>query len=214
MSLDLKKRILLLSGYDAASHRYWRNILAEKLTEFEWTQLAMPDRHFYWRVRGNSLGFAFQHRETLEQEYDLLIATSMVDLSSLRGFCPSLSNIPTLVYFHENQFAYPVSDQKPNLINVQLTSIYNALCADTILFNSKYNRSTFLAGAKKLLSRLPDLVPKGLIELLQQRSEILPVPVNVEPPVSQSVQLNNPPHIVWNHRWEYDKQPEVFSMPY
>jgi len=174
--------------------------------------LALPDRHFYWRVRGNSLTFAFEHQQILNQDYDLLIVTSMVDLSSLRGFCPSLANIPTIVYFHENQFAYPLSEHRTNLVNVQLTSIYSALCAEKLLFNSAYNLSSFLAGAQSLLKRLPDLVPKGLVQLLEKRAEILPVPVkhiqlNHH---AQRQKINAPAHFVWNHRWEYDKQPQVF----
>ena len=203
-------KILLLSGYDAASHRYWRNILAEKLDQFEWTQVALPDRHFYWRSRGNSLSFAFEHKQILEQDYDLCIATSMVDLSSLRGFCPKLANLPTVVYFHENQFAYPVQEQQPNLINVQLTSIYTALCADKILFNSEYNLKTFIEGAENLLKRMPDLVPKGLIEIIKNCSTVLPVPIDILPSSLSTQSKNEPVQIVWNHRWEYDKQPDVF----
>ncbi len=208
----MRKKILLLSGYDAASHQYWRQLLESHLPEYEWTQVAMPDRHFYWRVRGNSLGFAYNYREVLEQSYDLLITTSMVDLSSLRGFCPTLANTPTLVYFHENQFAYPVSNAKPNLVNVQLTSIYTALCADKILFNSNFNRQTFYRGVSELLKRFPDEVPKGLVEQLQPLSDVLPVPIEL---LSSDVKIeeksiNSPVQIVWNHRWEYDKQPDVF----
>jgi len=208
----LKKKILLLSGYDAASHKYWRGLLAQHLNDFDWTQLALPDRHFYWRVRGNSMGFAFNHTDVLSQNYDLLIVTSMVDLSSLRGFCPSLANIPTIVYFHENQFAYPVSDAKQNLINVQLTSIYSALCADKVIFNSEYNKTTFLVGCSALLKRLPDEVPSGLSEQIETKSEVLAVPIHSDVTAyASNTKLDNAiPHILWNHRWEYDKQPEVF----
>ena len=75
-----KSKILLLSGYDAASHRYWRNLLGEKLPQFEWTQLALPNRHFSWRVRGSSLNFAFQYQREISKDYDLVVATSMVFL--------------------------------------------------------------------------------------------------------------------------------------
>ncbi len=203
------KKILLLSGYDASSHRYWRTTLEQEIKEVDWTQLSLPDRHFYWRVRSNSLSFAFEHQEILEQDYDLILATSMVDLSSLRGFCPSLAKIPTIVYFHENQFAYPVSDQQPNLVNVQITSIYSALCADKLLFNSNYNRSSFLEGAKTLLKRMPDHVPAGLVDTLVHKAEVMAVPIESRN-CESTLNVNHEPHIIWNHRWEYDKQPEVF----
>ncbi|MCP4413169.1 MAG: DUF3524 domain-containing protein [Gammaproteobacteria bacterium] len=208
----MRNKILLLSGYDAASHQYWRQLLENHMPEYQWTQVAMPDRHFYWRVRGNSLGFAYNYKEVLEKSYDLLITTSMVDLSSLRGFCPTLANTPTLVYFHENQFAYPVSNAKPNLVNVQLTSIYNALCADKILFNSNFNRLTFYKGAAELLKRFPDEVPKDLVEKLQPLSDVIPVPIELVSSDNkiEKKSIDFPVQIVWNHRWEYDKQPDVF----
>ena len=98
-------KILLLSAYDAASHQRWRQELEEFFPEHQWTQLSLPPRYFSWRVRGNSVSWAFSQRTLLTQAYDLVIVTSMVDLSSLRGFVPELARIPTLVYFHENQFA-------------------------------------------------------------------------------------------------------------
>jgi len=220
-SLANKPKVLLLSGYDAASHRHWRSLLEQHLTEFHWTQLALPDRHFYWRARGNSLTFAFEHKERLEQHYDCLIVTSMVDLSALRGFVPSLAKLPTLIYFHENQFAYPVSKREnanSNLINVQLTSIYSTLCADRVLFNSEYNRKTFIDGASRLLDKMPDLVPENLLDKVSNKTEVLPVPIadkffanlssrkNVIQSNGERIQ------ILWNHRWEFDKQPEVFFV--
>src|SRR5690554_445672 len=103
--LDTEMRILLLSAYDAVSHQYWRKGLVNALPEHDWTVLSLPARYFSWRIRGNSLSWAFGERERLQQPYDLVIATSMVDLTSLRGLVPSLARTPCVVYFHENQFA-------------------------------------------------------------------------------------------------------------
>lgn len=218
-----KPRILLLSGYDATSHRYWRNILVKGIDAFDWTEVALADRYFSWRVRGNSLSFAFQHREVLSQDYDCLIATSMVDLASLRGFMPQLAKMPNLLYFHENQFDYPVKEA-PELKNIvqkivsaQLTSIYSLLCADKVLFNSKYNQQTFFSGAQKLLKKLPDGIPKQLLKGMQENSLVLPVPVSKKLVLERQKHIptdkmggRGPLQIVWNHRWEYDKQPEIF----
>ena len=89
-------RILLLSAYDAHSHRRWRQGLVAAFPEWQWTVLTLPPRYFSWRVRGNSLSWAFSERETLEQPYDVLIATSMTDLSALKGLVPALASVPSL----------------------------------------------------------------------------------------------------------------------
>lgn len=201
-------RVLLLSAYDAASHRYWHQGLCQAFPQWQWQVLGLPPRYFNWRVRGNSLSWAFQEREILTSPYDLLICTSMVDLSALRGFVPALATIPTLVYFHENQFAYPRSSQQFESVEPQLLSIYTALCADVCVFNSAYNKTSFLDGAEKLLRKLPDHVPAGVLDKLQD-SPVLPVPLSDEAYVARStVHDKNILDVLWNHRWEYDKGPE------
>ena len=102
-----RPNILLLSGYHAASHRYWCEQLVGGLTEFNWTLITLPDRHFYWRIRSNALSFTYQYPKLNSQNFDLLVATSMVDVCNLRGLLPHLSRVPAVLYFHENQFAYP-----------------------------------------------------------------------------------------------------------
>ena len=206
-------RILLLSAYDAMSHKMWRGRLLEMFPEHTWTQLVLPPRHFNWRIRGNSLQWALNEKDLLNQDYDLLIATSMVDLASLRGFIPRIAQLPTLLYFHENQFVYPIgSKPRSNNVEPQLVPLYSALCADAIVFNSHYNRSTFLQGTRELLKKLPDQLPPELLERIE-KSDVIPVPLEEFPfePVT-SAMLERPKQIldvVWNHRWEYDKGPRL-----
>jgi glycosyltransferase involved in cell wall biosynthesis len=201
-------KILLLSAYDAASHQRWRSTLTRAFPEHNWTVLTLPARYFSWRIRGNSLSWAFEQRSVLTEHYDLLIATSMVDLSSLRGFVPELSQCPTLVYFHENQFDYPESGRQHTSVEPQVLSLYTALAADKIVFNSYHNRDSFFKGSADLLGRLPDHIPGGLLDRLKTRCAVIPVPLEREC-FSQTQKLTNAPlALVWNHRWEFDKAPE------
>tara|TARA_R110002073_G_scaffold69113_4_gene171489 strand:- start:802 stop:1986 length:1185 start_codon:yes stop_codon:yes gene_type:complete len=206
---NMNYRILLLSAYDAMSHKIWRGRLQEMFPEHEWTQLALPPRHFNWRIRGNSLQWALDEEECLTRDYDLLIATSMVDLASLRGFIPALCELPTIVYFHENQFVYPTGlDQRSSNVEPQLVPLYCAYCSDAIVFNSDYNRSTFLQGAETLLAKLPDRLSPSLLHKLQE-SEVIPVPLEEIAQTSIPRKPGNILELVWNHRWEYDKGPQL-----
>jgi len=202
-------RILLLSAYDAHSHRRWRQGLVGAFPEWQWTVLTLPPRFFSWRVRGNSLSWAYSERKTLEQPYDVVIATSMTDLSALKGLVPALASIPSLVYCHENQFAYPDQHEGQG-IEPKITSLYTLLSADRVVFNSIYNRQSFLAGAQALLQKMPDAVPPGVVDTIADKSCILPVPLEphwFEDRVG-SADCEQCFTIVWNHRWEYDKAPE------
>lgn len=203
----MTRRILLLSAYQADSHAWWTDWLQQSFPTIDWRLLTLPGRHFKWRIRGNPLSWMDQIAEAGEG-VDRLIATSMVDLATLRGLHPALAAIPTDYYFHENQFAYPVGpDQRPS-VEPQIVQLYGALSADRLLFNSAWNRDSFLDGVDRLLARMPDAVPTGIRERLAPKTAVLPVPIADS---SSTDAIRDPGLILWNHRWEYDKAPEVFA---
>jgi glycosyltransferase involved in cell wall biosynthesis len=203
-------RILLLSAYDAVSHRQWRKGLVAALPEHDWTVLTLPPRHFRWRIRGNSLSWGVAERVRLSQKYDCLVATSMVDLAALRGMVPALAPLPALLYFHENQFDYPLSQSAHASIEPEIVNLYSALAAQRLVFNSDYNQRSFLAGVRALLKKMPDAVPGGIPEQLAAKATVLPVPLAND--WFEAARADKPTEltIVWNHRWEYDKAPEIF----
>ncbi|WHI46312.1 DUF3524 domain-containing protein [Microbulbifer sp. TRSA001] len=216
-------KVLLLSAYDADSHKRWRKGLAAAFSDWQWTVLTLPPRYFSWRIRGNSLSWGRgETAQILKQRWDLIVTTSMTDLSALRGLVPEIVRVPTVVYFHENQFAYPVSSDAFRSVEPQLLNIYTALSGDLVLFNSEYNRSTLLGGVKKLLKRFPDCVPPGICEEIEEKSRVLPVPIEdivfdsakTEEAFSwdscaESIyggEIGQDTLIIsWAARWEYDK---------
>ncbi|AWF82099.1 DUF3524 domain-containing protein [Microbulbifer sp. A4B17] len=216
-------KVLLLSAYDADSHKRWREGLVKAFPEWQWTLLTLPPRYFSWRIRGNSLSWGRgKPAQVLKQGWDLIVATSMTDLSALRGLVPEIVGVPTVVYFHENQFAYPVSSDAFRSIEPQLLNIYTALACDLVLFNSEYNRRTLLEGTEKLLKRFPDCVPQGVCEEIKEKSRVLPVPIEDivfdsranDEVFSWSCRAENAYLgeagedtliISWAARWEYDK---------
>ena len=199
-----KKTILLLSAYRSNSHAAWADWLIDTFHEFEWIKLELPGRHFRWRIRGNPLSWL---NKIPQKKPDLILATSMVDLATLKGLHSQLSNIPCIYYFHENQFSYPTSKQQHDSVDPQMVQLYGALAADKLLFNSNYNQQSFLNGVDKLLNLLPDEVPENVNSLLKNKSEILPVVITEIDKKS----IKDPKLILWNHRWEYDKAPQVFA---
>ena len=173
-------KVLLLSAYAAQSHRHWAASLQRLLADWDWEVLELPPRHFSWAVRGNPLFWSQARAGILGKPRDLVVATSMVDLATLRGLVPGLAQIPAVLYFHENQFAYPPGKHRHGLLEAQMVSLYGALAARRVLFNSAYNRDSFLAGVDDLLRRLPDRVPAGVVQALRERAAVLPVPCDIE----------------------------------
>lgn len=202
-------RVLLLSAYAAVSHRYWAQRLIDSLDDLEWTLLELPPRHFRWRIRGNPLSWMLKENDTLSRDYDVVVATSMVDLATLIGLYPHLGRARKIVYFHENQFAYPESGEQRPQGEARMVNLYSALAADKVVFNTAYNRDSFVDGARRFLKALPENLPAATtLERLRERSVILPVPI--EPLQQVSVHNGTGRLIVWNHRWEYDKNPDDF----
>ena len=194
----------LLSAYRAESHAAWADWLVSTFSELDWQRFELPGRHFAWRIRGNPLSWL----DALPDDApNLIVATSMVDLSTLKGLHPHLGKIPTIYYFHENQFAYPQGKAQLRSLEPKMVQLYGALAAGRVLFNSEYNRSSFLEGVTRLIGRMPDHVPPGVIDRLAEKSAVLPVPMKpITPAAERDAGL-----IVWNHRWEHDKAPELFA---
>ena len=199
------KKILLLSAYKSDSHASWVKWLTQNLAA-DWRVLELPGRYYRWRIRGNPLSWLDELPAQLNGwQPERILATSMVDIATIKGLFPQLAAVPVSYYFHENQFAYPQGEGQHNSVDPQMVQLYGALSADECLFNSQFNRDTFLAGVDALLKKLPDCKPADLRARLQPKCRVLPVPVN---PVAAGEKI--PGLILWNHRWEYDKKPDDF----
>lgn len=206
-------RILVLSAYHTLSHAQWLEELQSAISPtHSLVACTLPPRYFSWRLRGSPLSFAQLHPEAMAARYDAVIATSMVDGTTIRGLYPHLAACPWIVYFHENQFAYPENTATPTqgLVDRQMVQLYSALAADRCVFNSAYNQSTFLGGVRALNRKFPDATPRHLADTIAAKAEILPIPVAQLDQRSPPAAIAGPVSIVWNHRVEYDKGLTLF----
>ncbi|MGR8948475.1 MAG: tRNA-queuosine alpha-mannosyltransferase domain-containing protein [Gammaproteobacteria bacterium] len=219
MSNSAKPTGLIISPYHAHSHAIWAHEITELVEFVGWRQISLPPRFFSWRVRGNPLALLYEPQYAAAlNNLDLLIVTSMTDLATLRGIKPALLNVPCIMYFHENQFAYPRNDAATNRehLEAKMVSLYGALSADYVVFNSTFNRETFLTGARQMLADFPDHAPQVCIDIIASKSSVIPVPtprdldsyITSEPTSLDGARTCKSLKVAWNHRWEYDKGPE------
>lgn len=109
-------------------------------------------------------------------DYNLVLATLLVSLASLRGLIPKLATVPTLLYFHDNQLACPGERKRHDNIEAPIVPLFAALCADAVVFNSAFNRDICREGVRQLAKRLPEGLPAKLFTKLNS-AEVLPVPL-------------------------------------
>lgn len=170
-------------------------------------------------MHGGAVSLSRQFLER-RQPVDLLLASAMLDLTTFLALTRSKSaGVPSVLYFHENQLTYPWSprDSDPPArrdAHYGFINYASALAADRVLFNSDYHRQAFLQALPGFLGVFPDYREVANIESIAAKSQVLPLGLDLQrfdvhrPPVELDSQRL--PLLLWNHRWEYDKNPEEF----
>ncbi|HAW81376.1 MAG TPA: DUF3524 domain-containing protein, partial [Balneola sp.] len=209
--------ITLLEPFFSGSHKQWAEGL-QKHSKHNIRILSLPGRHWKWRMHGGAISLAKQFNE-LEESPDQILATSMLDLTTFLSLTRKRSaTIPVAMYFHENQLTYPWSPQdrdvkKKRNNHYSFINYASALAADKIFFNSKYHMDSFLGALPKFLKQFPDKRERDNIEIIREKSEVLHLGLDLkrfEDFRSSDKEKNSEATILWNHRWEYDKNPEEF----
>ena len=208
-------KILLLEPFMAGSHKLWATQL-KLFSQHDIQILSLPGRHWKWRMHGGAISLA-QQAHQLDFQPDILLATDMLDFGTFLSVAPkSFAALPRAIYFHENQLTYPWSPQDPDPgvgrdNHYGFINYTSALSADRIFFNSEYHRTSFLQALPNFLKQFPDFQEVQLINQLHEKSMVLPLGLDLErfDQFSETRQYESPV-ILWNHRWEYDKGPQLF----
>lgn len=208
-------KVLLLEPFFEGSHKQWAEGY-QRHSEHQIEILSLPGRHWKWRMHGGAVSLAARFLES-DLKPDVILATDMLDLATFQALTRKrTANIPCAVYFHENQLSYPWSPNDPDVAQGRdnhygFINYTTALAADKVFFNSEYHRTSFLNALEDLLRRFPDHNEIGNVELIERKSEVLPLALDLKSlDVKEPVVKSELPLILWNHRWEYDKGPEEF----
>lgn len=205
-------KIWLLESYFGGSHKQWAEGL--KLNSQHQIEIfSLSAKHWKWRMHGSAIYFAELVNQRSEVP-DLYLVTDLMDVALFKGLLNSDKLRPLVLYFHENQFAYPKSkldtdvdtkrDQHYGFINYS-----SALAATSVAFNSKYNYSSFFKGITSLLKVMPKPRLLSTIDLIKLKATVVPVGIN-KIGIPDNKPNNKVKTILWNHRWEEEKNAEDF----
>lgn len=92
---------------------------------------------------------------------------------------------------------------------------FYSLSADRLLFNSKFNETSFLENVDAFLNRQSDFKLKDLRQQIEPKCVVLYFPIDFNEMPSDRTRndpaLSNELHLVWPHRWEHDKNPQLLA---
>eukprot|EP00668_Euglena_longa_P035389 GGOE01045461.1.p2 GENE.GGOE01045461.1~~GGOE01045461.1.p2 ORF type:complete len:342 (+),score=77.75 GGOE01045461.1:2-1027(+) len=164
--------------------------------------------------------------DTEAEAPDVVLCTDMLDVAAFRGLVAQHLRPHTrfVLYMHENQLGYPWAENDRDVAKGRETTYafinyLSALAADEVWFNSDFHLSSFLDQLPKLLRSFPQTPEKEndahllpTVEQIRQKSRVVSVGVNFHS-LDANVcpkRCGAAPLVLWNHRWEHDKNPRAF----
>ena len=211
--LDFKLKILIIEPFCKGSHKAWLEGYARS-SSHTIAIISLPGRFWKWRMHGGAITLVKRFHK-LGFMPDLILASDMLNLPVFQSLVKT--NCPVAIYFHENQFTYPWSPKDKD-VELKRDKHYgfinysSALCADQVYFNSQFHLDSFFSGLNNFLKQFPDYREIQNIEQIKKKSSVLHLGMDLKKfdDFKNENKSQSQPLLLWNHRWEHDKNPEAF----
>jgi glycosyltransferase involved in cell wall biosynthesis len=209
--------VWLLNPYHTGSHRAWAEGYAAH-SRHDVRVLAMQGYFWKWRMQGGALELAEQAKAALAtgSRPDVLLATSMTNLPAFLALTRrELGGVPAVLYMHENQLTYPSPPGSKRDLTYGAIQHLSTLAADRVCFNSDYHLRAWFDELPRLLKHFPDYTHLETVDTARAKSCVLSVGCDLKRYDEYARKQANketrrgvePPLILWNQRWEFDKDP-------
>ena len=199
--------VLLVEPWFGGSHRAWAEGF-QRHSGHDITLLTLPDQAWKWRMRGSAITLADQ----VVARPDIVIASSLLDVASFLGQARAiLAEVPVVLYMHENQLTYPLPDGAQRDMGLAFINWSSMVAADRVVFNSEFHQADWFEAVPTMLQSHPEPRHLDRLEAVESKSSVLPVGVELDWLDGDALAKTDPPLIVWNQRWEHDKDPGTLA---
>jgi glycosyltransferase involved in cell wall biosynthesis len=213
-------RILALEPWYGGSHRNFLDGLVQH-SSHEIETVTMASRFWKWRMQGGSVTLARKTKQLLDGGYrpDVILASDMTNVQAFLALTRDrLADVPVVLYLHENQLTYPLPKHQERDFTYAYINYISCLAADRVVFNSQFHHDEFMEALPGLLRAFPDYTHLHTVAEVRRKSSVLPLGIDLERHARYSGEYHppnwgpgmKPPIVLWNQRWEYDKNPEAF----
>lgn len=201
-------KIAIIEPFYSGSHKLWIDGIVMN-SKHEVVVFSLKGKYWKWRMSGGAITLANQVNES-EFLPELFLCSDMLDVALFKSLLKTnKSGVPICLYFHENQLTYPYKNESEREKNRHYAFINytSALVADYILFNSRFHQEEFLESVYSFIRIFPDNNNLMSYEIIKAKSNVLLLGLDL---TYSEGSISSRPTFLWNHRWEFDKNPEVF----
>lgn len=203
--------ILSVEPFYNGSHKaFWKGLFENSSHNIIPVNLSFKGQQ--WRMHGHSVMLTDMVSD-VEEEIDLLLISSMANLPAFMALTnPRFSQVPKMVYMHENPFTQPLPEGEERDLTFCYINYLTMLSADRLLFSTHFHRNDFLNALPGFLENFPDERSFTTIDDIAEKSIVCYPGLSLrhfdEQPDTRGANKN--PVIVWNQRWQFDRNPAMF----
>lgn len=208
-------KVLALEPWYGGSHRNFVDGLIKNSCH-EYELVTMAARFWKWRLQGGAQTLARKCSQLVESGFtpDVILASSMVNIPAFLALSRKyIGNVPVVYYLHENQLTYPLSKEEKRDLSYAYINYLSCLAADQVVFNSEFHYNEFIRALPGLLRVFPDYTHLHTVSEIRAKSRVMHLGMNLQAHARYSNTQGSDrdsPIVLWNQRWEYDKNPEAF----